>query len=128
MRRAPRSCTGGAGDPASGGVNSGQGPDEDATSGLAVDEDAEAGVLRVGLVADPGLPAGITGELADEYREREGWDVVMFLTDLPRRSGTEPVVADVSIRHAAALISLPGIGWIPAPVSTGDRPTSASGG
>lgn len=37
-------------------------------------------------------------ELADEYREREGWDVVMFLTDLPRRSGTEPVVADVSIR------------------------------
>ena len=34
------------------------------------------------------------------------------LLDLPRRSGTEPVVADVSIRHAAALISLPGIGWI----------------
>jgi hypothetical protein len=134
-------------------VASGQGPEEDATSGLAADGDAAAGELRVGLVADPGLPAEIAGELAagelaealseqaggwprwrvemtsealplnedgmiplielaDQYREREGWDAVMFLTDLPRRSGTEPVAADVSIRHAAALISLPGIGWI----------------
>jgi|AmaraimetP72IA01_FD_contig_51_3234917_length_584_multi_3_in_0_out_0_2 hypothetical protein len=35
------------------------------------------------------------------------WDAVVYLTDLPRRSGTQPVMADLSISHAAALISLP---------------------
>ena len=45
-------------------VASGQGPGEDATSGLATDGDAAAGVLRLGLVADPGLPAEVAGKLA----------------------------------------------------------------
>jgi hypothetical protein len=45
-------------------------------------------------------------------RRRQGWDVAVYLTDLPRRSGTQPVVADLSITHAAALISLPAVGWV----------------
>jgi hypothetical protein len=108
--------------------------------------------LRVGVVADPGLPAevaaalaahGLTEHLAAKIgpwprwavetvtavlpvnedgivplsklaaiRRREGWDVAVYLTDLPRRSGTQPVVADLSITHAAALISLPAVGWV----------------
>jgi hypothetical protein len=51
-------------------------------------------------------------ELADIRRRRQGWDVVVYLTDLPRRSGTQPVVADLSTTHAAALISLPAVGWV----------------
>ena len=111
------------------------------------------GEVRVGVVADPGLPAKVAAtlaahglaehlaaeigprrrwvvetvfevlplneagivplaELAAIRRRRQGWDAVVYLTDLPRRSGTQPVVADLSITHAAALISLPAVGWV----------------
>jgi uncharacterized protein YggT (Ycf19 family) len=112
-----------------------------------------AGELRVGVVADPGLPAkvaaalaahGLAEHLASEIgscprwvvetvsavlpvnedgivplaelaairQRRQDWDVVVYLTDLPRRSGTQPVVADFSMTHAVALISLPAVGWV----------------
>ncbi|HEY1914170.1 MAG TPA: hypothetical protein VGH27_01215 [Streptosporangiaceae bacterium] len=45
-------------------------------------------------------------------RDAAGWDITLYLTDLPRRTGTQPVVADLSTRHAAALISLPAVGWL----------------
>jgi hypothetical protein len=51
-------------------------------------------------------------ELAAVRRRRQGWDVVVYLTDLPRRTGTQPVVADLSLTHAVALISLPAVGWV----------------
>ena len=51
-------------------------------------------------------------ELAAIRQRRQGWDVVVYLTDLPHRSGTQPVVADFSMTHAAALISLPAVGWV----------------
>jgi hypothetical protein len=51
-------------------------------------------------------------ELAAIRRRQPGWDVVVYLTDLPRRSGTQPVVADFSMTHAVALISLPAVGWV----------------
>src|SRR6201992_2825010 len=125
-------------------------PRDRACRGSAVDGTGE---LRVGVVADPGLPsevavalaakglaehlAAVSGpgprwvvetvsavlplnedgivplaELADIRRRRQGWDVVVYLTDLPRRSGTQPVVADLSTTHAAALISLPAVGLV----------------
>src|SRR6201999_526690 len=125
-------------------------PRDRACRGSAVDGTGE---LRVGGVADPGLPSEVAvalaakglaehlaaaigpgprwvvetvsavlplnedgivplAELADIRRRRQGWDVVVYLTDLPRRSGTQPVVADLSTTHAAALISLPAVGWI----------------
>ena len=112
-----------------------------------------AGEVRVGVVADPGLPAEVAAalavhglaehlaakigpcprwvvetvsavlpvnqdgvvplaELASIRRRRQGWDMVVYLTDLPRRSETQPVVADLSITHAVALISLPAVGWV----------------
>ena len=125
-------------------------PRDRACRGSAVDGTGE---LRVGVVADPGLPFEVAAalaakglaehlaaaigpgprwvvetvsavlplnedgivplaELADIRRRRQGWDVVVYLTDLPRRSGTQPVVADLSTTHAAALISLPAVGWV----------------
>jgi uncharacterized membrane protein len=42
----------------------------------------------------------------------ESEDLVVYLTDLPRRADTLPVVADVSAEHRFALISVPGVGGI----------------
>ena len=42
----------------------------------------------------------------------ESEDLVVYLTDLPRREDTLPVVADVSAEHRFALISVPGVGGI----------------
>jgi hypothetical protein len=49
---------------------------------------------------------------AEEKRSAEGWDLLVCLTDLPRRDATRPVVADVDTRHGAGLASIPAIGWI----------------
>ncbi|ORM35722.1 hypothetical protein [Williamsia sp. 1135] len=42
----------------------------------------------------------------------EGEDVVVYLTDLPRREDTLPVVADVSAEHLFVLISIAAVGGI----------------
>ncbi len=42
----------------------------------------------------------------------EGEDIVVYLTDLPRREDTLPVVADVSADHLFALISVAGVGGV----------------
>ena len=35
-------------------------------------------------------------------------DIVIYLTDLPRRRGTTPVIADISVHERFGLISIPG--------------------
>lgn len=37
-------------------------------------------------------------------------DIVIYLTDLPRRRGTTPLIADISIRERFGMISIPGLG------------------
>jgi hypothetical protein len=37
-------------------------------------------------------------------------DVVIYLTDLPRRQGTTPVIADISVPNRFGVISIPGLG------------------
>ena len=49
-------------------------------------------------------------ELAAQRRAREGWDLVVCLTDLPRRSGLRPIVAEASVSDRVALASLPALG------------------
>lgn len=39
-------------------------------------------------------------------------DLTFCLTDLPRRVGTQPIIADASISPGVALISLPGVGGV----------------
>ncbi|MGO4444682.1 hypothetical protein AB4Z42_15110 [Mycobacterium sp. 2YAF39] len=39
-------------------------------------------------------------------------DIVIYLTDLPRRLGTTPVVADISLHDRFGLISIPGTGGL----------------
>ncbi|WP_298175713.1 hypothetical protein [Saccharomonospora sp.] len=38
------------------------------------------------------------------------WDLLVCVTDLPRRIGTHPVVADISVSNGVALASLPALG------------------
>ena len=49
-------------------------------------------------------------EAAYESRKREGWNLAVCLTDLPRRSGPRPIVAEASVADAVALVSLPALG------------------
>ena len=39
-------------------------------------------------------------------------DIVIYLTDLPRRAGTTPVIADISVPDRFAVISIPGVGGV----------------
>ncbi|MCF7552363.1 hypothetical protein [Pseudonocardia sp. WMMC193] len=48
--------------------------------------------------------------LAREHRERRDWDVVVVVTDLPRRIGTRPVATVLNERAGTGLVSLPGLG------------------
>jgi hypothetical protein len=41
-----------------------------------------------------------------------GWDLGICLTDLPRRAGRHPVVAELSPSHRIALVSLPALGTL----------------
>lgn len=51
-------------------------------------------------------------DIGDRVRERDGADAVVLLTDLPRRSGADPVVADGGTGHRVGLVSLPALGAI----------------
>ena len=42
----------------------------------------------------------------------EAEDIVIYLTDLPRRLGTTPVIADISLNHRFGLISIPAAGGL----------------
>jgi hypothetical protein len=42
----------------------------------------------------------------------ETQDVVIYLTDLPRRQGTTPVIADISVPDRFGVISIPGVGGV----------------
>jgi hypothetical protein len=103
------------------------------------------------LIADPGAPAALAGDLAEPVHEalertssaKPDWEVsvevqpylldeqaeiatvidwvepanhdedfVVYLTDLPRRDGTRPVIADISIEHRFGLISIASIGGL----------------
>jgi hypothetical protein len=48
--------------------------------------------------------------VAHQRRAREGWDLVVCLTDLPRRSGLRPILAEVNLTDRVALASLPAFG------------------
>lgn len=48
-------------------------------------------------------------DLADS-REGSGWDIAILLTDLPRRTGTQPIVSDYSVDLRVGLLSMPALG------------------
>jgi hypothetical protein len=52
-------------------------------------------------------------DLARVRREQYGWNLAIYLTDIPVRSGWHPVLADISLVHGVAGISVPALGgWM----------------
>jgi hypothetical protein len=50
--------------------------------------------------------------LSRRHRQDPGWDLLVLVTDLPRRAGTKPVVAGIDVEHGVAMISLPALGAV----------------
>jgi hypothetical protein len=112
----------------------------------------DSSTVVLGLLADPGLPSELAGDLAgtlpdllardtdgrarwrvetatqaltlDEHGTlpmveigqqalvEHGWDLVVLVTDLPRRAGTQPILSDYGLDAGVALVSLPALGGI----------------
>lgn len=113
-------------------------------------EDSPERAAVIGLLADPGLPAEIAEQLAEElpemladkpragirysftvvsetlrrrgdargerlidlvaeWREREGWDFAICLTDLPMHKDGRPLVAELSRAAGAAVLVVPAL-------------------
>jgi hypothetical protein len=51
-------------------------------------------------------------EIAKRERSRNGWDLIVCVTDLPRRTGTTPLIADMSTHYGVGLASLPALGGL----------------
>lgn len=49
-------------------------------------------------------------DAADRERDEQGWDWVVYLTDLPIRAVHGPVLADLCLRRGVAALSLPALG------------------
>jgi hypothetical protein len=49
-------------------------------------------------------------DLADEYKAAHDWDLLVLLTDLPRRAGTQPIVSDFNTSRGVGLVSMPALG------------------
>jgi hypothetical protein len=73
-------------------------------------DDQVAWQIRVGCVRFDLADAEWILAAARESRQREGWDLVVCLTDLPRRSGLRPIVAEASHPDGVALASVPALG------------------
>lgn len=50
--------------------------------------------------------------LSQQQRQDRGWDLLVLVTDLPRRAGTSPVATSVDVDHGVAMISLPALGAV----------------
>ncbi|GAA3892755.1 hypothetical protein GCM10022243_67140 [Saccharothrix violaceirubra] len=64
---------------------------------------------QVPLDEDGNIP---TRMLSEQRRRDRGWDLLVLVTDLPRRAGTKPVVAGIDVEHGVAMISLPALGAV----------------
>ncbi|RCG14897.1 hypothetical protein DQ392_27890 [Streptomyces reniochalinae] len=49
-------------------------------------------------------------DIGRRQREEQGWDVTVLLTELPRRAGRQPIVADCHPEAGVGLVSLPALG------------------
>jgi hypothetical protein len=73
-----------------------------------VDGSWRASVRVEPFLPDEQLPFGEVVQSVDPSRHDE--DVVVYITDLPRRDGTLPIIADISVEDRFGLISMPSVG------------------
>jgi|SRR4051812_41249501 len=80
------------------------------TEGAAADGKWDVSVRRHSYPVDEHAEVVEVVRTVDPAAETE--DIVIYLTDLPRRLGTTPVIADISVHNRFGLISIPGIGGL----------------
>jgi hypothetical protein len=83
----------------------------------ALAREVNAGVDWVVEASRGTLPLNPDGDVplmesAESLRERNGWDVVVYLTDLPRFVDKRALICDVNVSRHAALVSLPALGAV----------------
>lgn len=78
-------------------------------SALPVDWEVDAGPGA--LTADEQVEAEHLADVLVGQFPSGAYDVAVFVTDLPRRRGTQPILAEVSRAEKIALLSLPALGW-----------------
>ena len=49
-------------------------------------------------------------EIGEHIMAEHRWDLVILVTELPRRAGTQPIVSDYGLAAGVGLVSLPGLG------------------
>ncbi len=49
-------------------------------------------------------------EIGRRRMTEEGWDLIVLITDLPRRAEGRPIISDYGVSSGVALVSLPGLG------------------
>jgi hypothetical protein len=69
----------------------------------------ETATRPLSLDADGNIP---TVDIGRAEAGTRGWDVVVLVTDLPRRAGTDPILADYSGAQRVGLLSVPALGAI----------------
>ena len=80
------------------------------TDGAAADGKWDVSVRRDSYPVDEHAEVLEVIRTVDPAGETE--DIVIYLTDLPRRLGTTPVIADISVHDRFGLISIPGVGGL----------------
>jgi hypothetical protein len=78
------------------------------TDGPAADGKWDVSVRRDSYPVDEHAEVVEVINTVDPAAETE--DIVIYLTDMPRRLGTTPVIADISLQNRFGLISIPGVG------------------
>ncbi|RFS81391.1 hypothetical protein D0T12_32705 [Actinomadura spongiicola] len=78
-------------------------------SAAPVDWEVDAGPGA--LTADEQVEAERLSEVLAGQFPDDGYDIAVFVTDLPRRRETQPILAEVSRAEKLALLSLPALGW-----------------
>ncbi|MEV7384010.1 hypothetical protein [Streptomyces lydicus] len=70
--------------------------------------------LTASVIADEQVDASELAQLVSEQLKdvEEDWDLGVILTDLPRRQGMRPVIAELSRSRKVALVSLPALGSV----------------
>ncbi|MEU9572387.1 hypothetical protein AB0D62_21445 [Streptomyces massasporeus] len=77
---------------------------------VRADVDWQVSARTAPLVADEQLGVSSVTDVVRPFLPEGDWDVGVFLTDLPRRAGLEPVSVEVSPADRIALVSLPALG------------------
>ena len=80
------------------------------TDGTLADDPWAVSVRRHAYPIDEHAEVSAVVDTIDPGGETE--DIVIYLTDLPRRRGTTPVIADISVPDRLGVISIPGVGGV----------------